>query len=75
MMNTRIYSKRGFEQTVNNAIALAYERRKPSVDFLLLFSVRETEKEQLLAIVKENPLILTAQWRFETVMMTAYIKT
>ncbi len=75
MMNTRIYSKRGFEQTVNNAVALAYERRKPSVDFLLLFSVRETEKEQLLAIVKENPLILTAQWRFETVMMTAYIKT
>ncbi|WP_125396514.1 hypothetical protein [Streptococcus intermedius] len=75
MMNTRIYSKRGFEQEVNNAIALAYERRKPSVDFLLLFSVRETEKEQLLAIVKENPLILTAQWRFETVMMTAYIKT
>ncbi|RSJ15783.1 hypothetical protein D8830_09490 [Streptococcus intermedius] len=74
-MNTRIYSKRGFEQEVNNAIALAYERRKPSVDFLLLFSVRETEKEQLLAIVKENPLILTAQWRFETVMMTAYIKT
>ncbi len=75
MMNTRIYSKRGFEQTVNNAVALAYERRKPSVDFLLLFSVRETEKEQLLAIVKENPLILTAQWRFESVMMTAYIKT
>ena len=46
-MNTRIYSKRNFEQAVNNAVALAYERRKPSVDFLLLFSVRETEKEQL----------------------------
>ena len=75
MMNTRIYSKRDFEQTVNNAVALAYERRKPSIDFLLLFSVRENEKEQLLAIVKENPLILTAQWRFETVIMTAYIKT
>lgn len=75
MMNTRIYSKRGFEQTVNNAVALAYERRKPSVDFPLLFSVRETEKEQLLAIVKENPLILAAQWRFETVMMTVYVKT
>lgn len=75
MMNTRIYSKRNFEQAVNNAVALAYEKRKPTIDFLLLFSVRETEKEQLLAIVKENPLILTAQWRFETVMMTAYIKT
>lgn len=75
MMNTRIYSKRGFEQAVNNAIALAYERRKPSVDFLLLFSVKETEKERLLATVKENPLILTAQWRFETVMMTVYVKT
>ena len=25
-MNTRIYSKRGFEQKVNNAVALAYER-------------------------------------------------
>lgn len=74
MMNTRIYSKRGFEQAVNNAVALAYERRKPTVDFLLLFLVRETEKEQLLAIVKENPLILTAQWRFETVMMTVYVK-
>ena len=74
-MNTRIYSKRNFEQAVNNAVALAYERRKPSVDFLLLFSVRVTEKEQLLAIVKENPLILTAQWRFETVMMTVYVKT
>ena len=75
MMNARIYSKRGFEQAVNNAVALAYEKRKPTIDFLLLFSVRETEKEQLLAIVKENPLILTAQWRFETVIMTAYIKT
>lgn len=75
MMNTRIYSKRNFEQAVNNAVALAYEKRKPTIDFLLLFSVRETEKEQLLAIVKENPLILTAQWRFETVMMTAYLKT
>ncbi|RSJ33259.1 hypothetical protein D8895_09970 [Streptococcus sp. BCA20] len=74
-MNTRIYSKRNFEQAVNNAVALAYERRKSSVDFLLLFSVSEPEKEQLLAIMKENPLILTAQWRFETVMMTAYIKT
>ena len=47
MMNTRIYSKRGFEQTVNNAVALAYERRKPSIDFLLLFSVKEAEEEQL----------------------------
>ena len=75
MMNTRIYSKRGFEQTVNNAVALAYERRKSSIDFLLLFSVKETEKEKLLATVKENPLILTAQWRFETVMMTVYVKT
>lgn len=74
-MNTRIYSKRSFEQTVNNAVALAYERRKPTIDFLLLFSVSEPEKEQLLAIVKENPLILTAQWRFETVMMTVYMKT
>ena len=46
MMNTRIYSKRGFEQTVNNAVTLAYERRKPSIDFLLLFSVKEAEKEQ-----------------------------
>lgn len=75
MMNTRIYSKRGFEQAVNNAVALAYERRKPSIDFLLLFSVKETEKEQLLATIKENPLILTVQWRFETVMMTVYVKT
>ena len=74
-MSTRIYSKRNFEQAVNNAVALAYERRKPSIDFLLLFSVRETEKEQLLAIVKENPPNLTAQWRFETVMMTVYVKT
>lgn len=74
-MNTRIYSKRNFEQAVNNAVALADERRKPFVDFLLLFSVSEPEKEQLLAIMKENPFILTAQWRFETVMMTAYIKT
>lgn len=74
-MSTRIYSKRNFEQAVNNAVALAYERRKPSVDFLLLFSVKEAEKERLLATVKENPLILTAQWRFETVIMTVYVKT
>ena len=74
-MSTRIYSKRNFEQAVNNAVALAYERRKPSVDFLLLFSIKEAEKERLLATVKENPLILTAQWRFETVIMTVYVKT
>ena len=75
MMNTRIYSKRGFEQTVNNAVALAYERRKPSIDFLLLFSVKKTEKEKLLTMVKENPLVLSAQWKFGTVLFTAYVKT
>lgn len=37
MMKTRIYSKRGFEQAVNNVVALAYKKRKPSIDFLLLF--------------------------------------
>lgn len=60
---------------MNNAVALAYKKRKTSIDFLLLFSVKEIEKEQLLATIKENPLILTAQWRFETVMMTVYVKT
>lgn len=60
---------------MNNAVALAYKKRKPSIDFLLLFSVKEIEKEQLLATIKENPLILTAHWRFETVMMTVYVKT
>lgn len=37
MMNTRIYSKRGFEQTVNNAVALAYERRSLLLTFSFYF--------------------------------------
>ncbi len=52
MMNTRIYSK-GFEQAVNNAVALAYERRKPSIDFLLLFSVKRLRRATVSNLSKK----------------------
>lgn len=74
-MNARIYSQKGANRLIDNAISQAYERRERSVDFLLLFSVKETEKEKLLTMVKENPLVLSAQWKFETVLFTAYVKT
>ncbi|WP_195916578.1 hypothetical protein [Streptococcus gordonii] len=74
-MNARIYSPKGANRLIDNAISQAYERRERSVDFLLLFSVKETEKEKLLTMVKENPLVLSAQWKFGTVLFTAYVKT
>lgn len=58
-MNARIYSQKGANRLIDNAIIQAYERRERSVDFLLLFSVKETEKEKLLTMVKENPLVLS----------------
>lgn len=74
-MNARIYSQKGANRLIDNAIIQAYERRECSVDFLLLFSVKETEKEKLLTMVKENPLVLSAQWKFGTVLLSAYVKT
>ena len=74
-MNARIYSQKGANRLIDNAIIQAYERRERSVDFLLLFSVKETEKEKLLTMVKEKPLVLSAQWKFGTVLLSAYVKT
>ena len=74
-MTVRIYSKKGLQRIVDDTVGKAYERRKHSVDFLLLFSVQDREKDCIAQFLQENPLILTIRWRFETLMFTAYIKS
>ena len=74
-MNTRIYAKQNLKQTVDNAVCHAYERRKRSIDFLLLFPVSQSERETITDyLLQENPLILNIRWPFGTVLFTAYIK-
>ena len=74
-MSIRIFVKQSLQQLVDNAVGQAYEKRKRSIDFLLLFPVSQSEKESITKhLLQENHLIINIRWRFGTVMLTAYIK-
>ena len=73
-MNTKIRSRTAFPRVLEETLYQAYQEGKRSVDFLLLFPVKESEKESILDQVKAHSVVLDAKWRFGTVLFTAYIK-
>lgn len=73
-MNTKIRSRTAFPRVLEETLYQAYQEGKRSVDFLLLFPVKESEKDSILDQVKAHSVVLDAKWRFGTVLFTAYIK-
>lgn len=73
-MNTKIRSRTAFPRVLEETLYQAYQEGKRSVDFLLLFPIKEREKDSILDQVKAHSVVLDAKWRFGTVLFTAYIK-
>ena len=73
-MNTKIRSRTSFPRVLEDTLYQAYQEGKRSVDFLLLFPVKDTEREMIISQVKANTIVLDAKWRFGTVLFTAYIR-
>lgn len=73
-MNTKIRSRTSFPRVLEDTLYQAYQEGKRSVDFLLLFPVKDTEREIIISQVKEHTIVLDAKWRFGTVLFTAYIR-
>ena len=73
-MKIRTHSITAFQRILEETLFQAYQEGKRSVDFLLLFPVKESEKESILDQVKAHSVVLDAKWRFGTVLFTAYIR-
>lgn len=73
-MNTKIRSRTAFPRMLEETLFKAYQERKRSVDFLLLFPVSEKDKDLIIAQTKAHSVVLDAKWRFGTVLFTAYIR-
>ncbi|QQC01127.1 hypothetical protein I6I32_04860 [Streptococcus oralis] len=73
-MNTKIRSRTSFPRVLEDTLYQAYQEGKRSVDFLLLFPVKDTEREMIISQVKAHTIVLDAKWRFGTVLFTAYIR-
>lgn len=73
-MNTKIRSRTSFPRVLEDTLYQAYQEGKRSVDFLLLFPVKDTEREIIIYQVKAYTIVLDAKWRFGTVLFTAYIR-
>ena len=73
-MNTKIRSRTAFPRVLEDTLYQAYQEGKRSVDFLLLFTVKYTEREMIISKVKAHSIVLDAKWRFGTVLFTAYIR-
>ena len=73
-MNTKIRSRTSFPKVLEDTIYQAYQEGKRSVDFLLLFPVKDTEREMIISQVKAHAIVLDANWRFGTVLFSAYIR-
>ena len=73
-MNIRIHSRIAFQRILEETLFQDYQEGKRSVDFLLLFPGKESEKESILDQVKAHSVVLDAKWRFGTVLFTAYIR-
>lgn len=73
-MNTKIRSRTAFPRVLEDTLYQAYQEGKCSVDFLLLFPVKDTEREIIISQVKAHTIVLDAKWRFGTVLFTAYIR-
>ena len=73
-MNTKIRSRTSFPRVLEDTLYQAYQEGKRSVNFLLLFPVKDTEREMIISQVKAHVIVLDAKWRFGTVLFTAYIR-
>ena len=73
-MNTKTRSRTSFPRVLEDTLYQAYQEGKRSVDFLLLFPVKDTEREIIISQVKAHTIVLDAKWRFRTVLFTAYIR-
>ena len=73
-MNTKIRSRTSFPRVLEDTLYQAYQEGKRSVDFLLLFPVKDTEREMIISQVKAHVIVLDAKWCFGTVLFTAYIR-
>ena len=73
-MNTKIRSRTSFPRVLEDTLYQAYQEGKRSVDFLLLFPVKDTEREMIISQVKAHTIVLDAKCRFGTVLFTAYIR-
>ena len=73
-MNTKIRSRTSFPRILEETLYQAYQEGKRSVDFLLLFPVKEQEREQIILQTKSYSVVLDARWRYGTVLFTAYIR-
>ena len=72
-MNTKIRSRTSFPRVLEDTLYQAYQEGKRSVDFLLLFPVKDTEREIIISQVKSHTIFLDDKSRFGTVIITAYI--
>ncbi len=73
-MNTKIRSRTSFPRVLEETLYQAYQEGKRSVDFLLLFPVKEQERDQIILQTKSYSVVLDARWRYGTVLFTAYIR-
>lgn len=73
-MNTKIRSRISFPRILEETLYQAYQEGKRSVDFLLLFPVKEQERDQIILQTKSYSVVLDARWRYGTVLFTAYIR-
>ena len=73
-MNTKIRSRTAFLRVLEETLYQAYQEGKRSVDFLLLFPVKEQERDQIILQTKSYSVVLDARWRYGTVLFTAYIR-
>lgn len=73
-MNTKIRSRTAFPRVLEDTLYQAYQEGKRSADFLLLFPVKDTEREIIISQVKAHTIVLDVKWRFGTVLFTAYIR-
>ncbi|EFQ57013.1 hypothetical protein HMPREF9176_0358 [Streptococcus downei F0415] len=74
MKRIRVFSRQRFPIIVENAVCKAYENGERSVAFLLLFSVKNADMDNLLTEISQNSLVAQARWLFGSLVLTIYIK-
>ena len=73
-MNIHINSKKALKSVVENCVYEAYQNDKRSLDFLVLFPVKDAEADTILNICRSFPVVLDAKWRIDTLIFTVYLK-
>ncbi|MDW7798763.1 hypothetical protein SCQ32_04920 [Streptococcus canis] len=73
-MTMRIYSKHCLYDTFDNAISKGYEEGERSIDFLFLVPITDKEQRDISERLSHHALIRYVRWRFNTLMITTYLK-